>query len=104
MQDILLNVLMFLIKNLSKLFLTPVIALVTSFIPDVSTYIISAKTFLTDYVFKGALFVKQIFINCTGVSQTVLTALFTYLLLKVSFYLAMQTTKLIIKIWKLVKP
>ena len=104
MQDILLNVLMFLIKNLSKLFLTPVVALVTSFIPDVSTYIISAKSFLTDYVFKGALFVKQVFINCTGVSQTVLTALFTYLLLKVTFYLSMQTTKLIIKIWKLVKP
>ena len=104
MQDILLKVLMFLIKNLSKLFLTPVVALVTSFIPDVSTYIVSAKTFLTDYVFKGALFVKQVFINCTGVSQTVLTALFTYLLLKVTFYLSVQTTKLIIKIWKLVKP
>lgn len=104
MQDILLKVLMFLIKNLSKLFLTPVVALVTSFIPDVSTYIISAKSFLTDYVFKGALFVKQVFINCTGVSQTVLTALFTYLMLKITFYLAMQTTKLIIKIWKLVKP
>ena len=104
MQDILLNVLMFLIKNLSKLFLTPVVALVTSFIPDVSTYIVSAKAFLTDYVFKGALFVKQVFINCTGVSQTVLTALFTYLMLKITFYLAMQTTKLIIKIWKLVKP
>ena len=104
MQDILLKVLMFLIKNLSKLFLTPVVALVTSFIPDVSTYITSSKAFLTDYVFKGALFVKQVFINCTGVSQTVLTALFTYLLLKVTFYLSMQTTKLIIKIWKLVKP
>lgn len=104
MQDILIKVLMFLIKTLSKIFLTPVVALVTSFIPDVSNYIISCKTFLSDYVFKGALFVKQIFINCTGVSQAVLTALFTYLTLKIAFYVAMQTTKLIIKIWKLVKP
>lgn len=104
MQDILLKVLMWIIKTLSGIFIKPVVLLITAFIPDVSNFILICKDFLGNYVFKGALFVKQAFVNCTGVSQTILTALFTYLALKIALWVSMQAYKLIIRVWKLVKP
>ena len=104
MQDILINILMWIIKTLSSIFISPIIALVSAFIPDLGTAIDVCQEFLSDYVFKGALFVKQVFINCTGISQTVLTSLFLYLALKITLWAGMQVYKLMIKIWKLVKP
>lgn len=104
MQDILLGFLMFLIKMLSSIFITPIVSLVSAFIPDISTFITTCRGFLSTYVFPGALFAKQVFVNCTGVSQTVLTALFTYLALKITLWVSMQVYKLVIKVWKLVKP
>lgn len=104
MQDILLGVLMWLIKVLSNIFIAPVVALISNFIPDIGNFIIICRQFLSEYVFPGALFVKQVFVNCTGVSQTILVALFTYLALKVALWAGMVVYKLIIKVWKLVKP
>lgn len=104
MQDILIKVLMWIIETLSGIFIKPVILLVSSFVPDLSVAIETCQEFLSQYVFKGALFAKQVFVNCTGVSQTVLTFLFTYLALKVALWTGMLAYKLIIKIWKLVKP
>lgn len=104
MQNILIKVLMFIIKMLSNIFITPIVSLVSAFIPDITTFITTCRTFLSTYVFPGALFTKQVFVNCTGVSQTVLTALFTYLALKIALWVSMQAYKLIIKVWKLVKP
>lgn len=104
MQDLLINVLMWIIKTLSSIFITPIVTLIAAFIPDLSTAITICKQFLTEYVFKGALFTKQVFINCTGISQTVLTSLFLYLSLKVTLWAGMQVYKLMIKVWKLVKP
>ena len=104
MQDLLINVLMWIIKTLSSIFITPIVLLVSKFIPDLDTAINSCKYFLSESVFKGALFCKQVFINCTGISQIVLTSLFLYLALKVTLWAGMQVYKLMINIWKLVKP
>ena len=104
MQDLLINVLMWIIKTLSSIFISPIILLVKAFIPDLTAAINSCQYFLSEYVFKGALFCKQVFINCTGISQTVLTSLFLYLALKVTLWAGMQVYKLMINIWKLVKP
>lgn len=104
MQEAILKVLMWIIKTLSSIFIKPVVFLISSFIPDLSKFIEICQEFLSQYVFKGALFVKQVFLNCTGVSQLILTSLFTYFSLKVALWASMLVYKLIIKIWKLVKP
>lgn len=104
MQEAIIKVLMWIIKTLSAIFIQPIVLLVSNFIPDLNNFISVCQEFLGDYVFKGALFVKQAFVNCTGVSQVILASLFTYLALKVALWVSLLTYKLIIKIWKLVKP
>ena len=104
MQDILLRFLMFLLKTLSNIFIAPIMALIEVFIPSVTQFVTVCQTFLNNYVFTGAGFVKQVFVNCTGVSQTILIALFTYLTAKVTLYIGMLAVKLAMKVWRLVKP
>lgn len=104
MQELLIQFLMWIIKTLSAIFIAPIIKLVMLFIPDLENYIDVCQEFLGDYVFEGALFVKQVFVNCTGVSQVILASLFTYLALKVALWASMLAYKAIIKMWKLVKP
>ena len=104
MQDILLRLLMFLLKTLSNIFIAPIMSLIEIFVPSVTDFVNVCQNFLSNYVFAGAGFVKQAFVNCTGVSQTIFIALFTYLTAKVTLYFGMLAVKLVMKVWKLVKP
>lgn len=104
MQTILLNVLMWLLKTLSSIFITPILALIETFIPDVSTYIIQAQNFFTTYIFDTMRFCIRLFLNVTRLPQSVLLFGFTYLTLKITLHISMQAIKLIMKIWGLIKP
>ena len=104
MQNILLNFLMWLLKTLSSIFITPIMALITAFIPSVGTYIIQTQSFFSDYVFEPMRFCIRLLLNVTGISQSALIFGFTYLTLKITLHISIQAYKLIMRIWRLIKP
>lgn len=104
MQDLILNILMWIITTLSNIFVKPIMLLLTAFIPDMADYIISIKTFLISYVFTPMNFFVRFLYNVTGLSRTIVLFGFTYLTLKITLWVGMRAYKLIIKIWEIVKP
>lgn len=104
MQNILLNVLIWLLKTLSNIFVRPVMTLIIVFIPDIATYISQAQDFFSIYVFEPMRFCIRLLLNVTGLPQEIFIFAFTYLTLKITLHISMQAIKLIMRIWRLVKP
>lgn len=104
MQNLLLNVLIWIIKTLSNIFVRPIMALLIAFIPSIGDYIIQTQNFFSSYIFEPMKWGIRFLLNVTGLPQTILTFAFTYLTLKVALHLGMQVVKLTMRIWRLVKP
>lgn len=104
MQNILLNVLMWLITTLSNIFIRPIITILTTFIPEIGEYITQTQSFFVEYIFEPMKFCIRLLENVTRLPHEILVFAFTYLTLKITLHIAMQVIKLTIKVWRLVKP
>lgn len=104
MQNLILNLLIWLLKTLSNIFIRPIMTLIFAFIPEIGEYIVQAQNFFSEYIFGTMKFCIRFLLNITGIPQAVITFAFTYLTLKITLHVGMQAVKLIMRIWKLVKP
>lgn len=104
MQDIILNVLLWLLKTLSNIFVRPIMALLIAFIPEIGVYIGQAQNFFSSYVFEPMKWGVRLLLNVTGIPQEVLAFAFTYLTLKITLHVGMQAIKLIMRVWRLIFP
>lgn len=104
MQDILIKVLMWLITTLSNIFVTPVVTLLTNLMPDLGLAITNVLNFISTYVVTYLQFAIRVFVNCTGVSQALISLVVSYISFKILLHSVMKIYKLIVKIWMLVKP
>lgn len=104
MQNALLNILIWLLKTLSNIFIRPIMIVITAFIPEIGEYITQAQLFFTTYIFEPMKFCMRLLMNVTGLPQEILVFAFTYLALKITLHISMQVIKLSMKVWRLVKP
>lgn len=104
MQNMLLNVLMWLLTTLSNIFVRPIMALLTAFIPSIGEYIIQAQNFFSSYIFEPMKWAIRLLLNVTSLPQAVLTFAFTYLALKITLHVGLQAIKLIMRVWRLIFP
>lgn len=104
MQDILINLLMWIVTTLSSIFITPIVSLLTSAMPDLGIALNSITTFVNTYLVKFIAFAKEVFLNVSCCPEALLNLVITYLLFKIAIHAGIQAFKLILKIWNLVKP
>lgn len=79
---------MWLIGKLSSIVIYPIIALLSTFIPDISDYILSIESFLDSSFWPIAAFVKRVMVNF-GVPQIV----FTFILVWYTFRISMSARR-----------
>lgn len=104
MLQVLVNFIFYIIKTISNLIFTPILALLTAFFPDIGDLIASAQNFLTTYIFDVLRFIKSAFMHTTGFPQTLFTFIASYILLKIGLHVGMTTYRFILKMWERFKP
>lgn len=104
MQDILIKFLMWLITTLSNIFITPIVNLLVSIMPDLAVALNSVNTVIVTYLIPYLKFAKVAFVQITGVSETLISLICSYIAFQILLHSFMQIYRLIIKIWTLVKP
>lgn len=104
MIQALVNLIFYIIQLIANIVLAPIMNLLTTMFPDISTYTGYVSNFLTNYLFKYLAFAKSMFMNITGFPQFLFNALVGYIIIKISINVAMQSYKLIMNMWRLFKP
>lgn len=77
----------------------PFLKIISTFVPDLNSYIDSFTTFFTNYIFKGFQFMKMILINLTGISQGVWQLLCTCIFVSIYLFITANLVKLAYNLW-----
>lgn len=75
-------------RGLNEIFLSPIIEKILDSLPNLNSFLESFNLFLINYVFKGILFIKEVFLNITGLPRQLWTNFIGCLFLLISACLA----------------
>lgn len=81
----------------------PILALVNTIFPDFSVFLSDFQLYVTDYLFKGLAFAREVFLSITGFPRPLLTLLVTIFLGKFAFHFAVLPIKFIINIYRSIR-
>lgn len=101
-NNIVSTIFMLLFKVLAfigDLILLPITLLINNLFPDMSSYISSFETFCNTYVFKGAAFFREAFLNITHFPRSLLGLGVSFILAVWGFRLGTHIFKFVMNLW-----
>lgn len=81
----------------------PIYLLLNPAIPNLSSYLDTFSTFLTDKVFRGLAFAREVFFNVTGFPRSLFYALVTFYLFKLGFRLTMLVFYFLFNLYHIIR-
>lgn len=97
-----LNIIFTLSKYVIDFVAIPFMLAVTPLFPNLGSYLDNFNQFCNDYIFKGLIFAREVFLNVTGYPRSLFYALITFFLGKLTLHLFIIAFKFIRNIIKIV--
>ena len=81
----------------------PIYLILRPFLPELPTQLATFSTYLSDHVFRGLAFAREVFFNVTGYPRALFYALITFYLFKLGARLSLLVFQFIIKLYYIIR-
>lgn len=81
----------------------PIYLILRPFLPELPTQLEIFSTYLSQHVFRGLAFAREVFFNTTGYPRTLFYALITFYLFKLGVRLSLLVFQFIIKLYYIIR-
>lgn len=95
-----LKIILYILGFISSVIVSPVFALVELLFPDFSSFTADFEFYVVNYVLRGLVFAKEVFLNVTGFPRPLLGIIVTLYLGKLTFQIASIPIKFIINLYR----